>query len=161
LRKVRRKRRAHVKSKSEVLLEFICSNPGLTTEEIAGGLKWSIRSVKVLLTRLKKKGKIESKIFPSTNALSFASVAEIEGTLQQINLQFSKLESVKGGLMDKEKESFERCVEAQLKHEQGLATIYANHCAQIRELKNILERGELILKRISLVLGTVRRGNKD
>ncbi len=157
----KRKRRARAKSKSEVLLEFICRNPGLTIEEIASGLKWSVRNVKTLLTRLRKEGKIESKIFPSISTPSFASVAEIESTLQQINLQFGQLEAVKDGLRDKEKESFERCVEAQLKKDQRLATMYANHCAQIRELEKILERGELILRRLSLVLGIAQLGRKD
>ncbi len=154
----RRKRRVRAKSKSDILLEFICKNPGLTIEEIANGLNWKIRNVKAILTRLKNDNKIESKIFPSTKAPSFVSAAEIENALRQINLQFTKLESVKDGLVDKENESFEKCVEAQLKKDQRLATIYANHCAQIRELKNILERGELILRRISLVLGISQLG---
>ncbi len=147
--------------KSEILYEFICRNPGLSIEEIAKELKWSTRNVKATITRLKKAGRIESKIFPSIKSQLLLRKDEVVGALQQINIQFQRLESVKDGLRDKEKESFEKCVEAQVKQDQRTATIYANHCAQIRDLANILERGEMILRRLSLVLGIAQLSGEN
>lgn len=156
-----RRRRVKVK-KSEILYEFICRNPGLTTGQIAKELNWSARSVKLIITRLKNAGRIESKIFPSIRPLPSISKSELSETLQQINTQFNKLETVKEGLKNKERESFEKCVEAQVKHDQRIAAIYANHCAQIRDLATILERGEFTLRRLSLILGIAQidRGEK-
>jgi division protein CdvB (Snf7/Vps24/ESCRT-III family) len=159
LRKKSKVRRRGVRvKKSEILFEFICRNPGLNVTQIANELNWSTRSVKQIITRLKKAGRIESKIFPSIKILPSINKNELSETLQQINTQFNKLDIVKEGLKNKEKESFEKCVEAQVKHDQRTATIYANHCAQIRDLNTLLERGELILRRLSLILGIAQIG---
>ncbi len=160
-RKSRSKRRGVKVKKSEILYEFICRNPGLNIGQIAKELNWSTRSVKLIITRLKKTGRIESKIFPSIKPIPSISKNELSENLQQINTQFSKLEAVREGLKNKEKESFEKCVEAQVKHDQRIATIYANHCAQIRDLATILERGELTLRRLSLILGIVHKDKNE
>ena len=151
--KSKRSKRRVVRGKSGKLIELLHKKPGLTAEEICSELGWSPKTVKNIITRLSKSGKIENKIFPCIGPRSFPSITRINQALEQIDLQFSKLESVKDGLKKKEKETFEKVVGDQMKNDTKLASIYANHCAQIRDLMNIVKRGELILKRLSLIFG--------
>ena len=146
-------RKKVARSKSGILLKLLNENPGLSAKEIGKKLGWSSKTVNNIITRLEKSGKIEFKIFPSTSSLIFPSIAEINKTLEQVDNQYNKLESMKNNLKKREAETFEKVVEAQMRNDANMASIYANHCAQIRDLSSIVERGELILKRLLLIFG--------
>jgi division protein CdvB (Snf7/Vps24/ESCRT-III family) len=147
------KKKRTARSKSGILLGLLNENPGLSAKEIGHKLGWSSKTISNIITRLEKSGEIEFKIFPSTSSLIFPSIAEINKTLEQVDHQYNKLESMKNSLKKRETETFEKVVEAQMRNDASMASIYANHCAQIRDLSSIVERGELILKRLLLIFG--------
>lgn len=144
-------------TKAKVLLEFISKNPGLSIDQISGGLGWTCRSVKLVLSRLEKKGQISTKYFPVDMLETPVSQWGIE---KQIRLETSKLDTMLLSLKEKEKETFEKCVEAQMARDENLASMYANQCAEIRKLIDSTVSNENLLNRIGNALESLKLGRK-
>ena len=144
-------------TKAKVLLEFISKNPGLSIDQISGGLGWTCRSVKLVLSRLEKKGQISTKYFPVDMLETPVSQWGIE---KQIRLETSKLDTMLLSLKEKEKETFEKCVEAQMARDENLASMYANQCAEIRKLIDSTVSNENLLNRIGNALERLKLGRK-
>jgi division protein CdvB (Snf7/Vps24/ESCRT-III family) len=144
-------------TKAKVLLEFISKNPGLSIDQISGGLGWTRRSVKLVLGRLEKKGQISTKYFPIDMLETPVSQWGIE---KQIRLETSKLDTMLLSLKEREKETFEKCVEAQMARDENLASMYANQCAEIRKLIDSTVSNENLLNRIGNALEGLKLGRK-
>lgn|GEM_PF-1098748 len=144
-------------TKAKVLLEFISKNPGLSIDQISGGLGWTRRSVKLVLGSLEKKGVISTKYFPIDMLETPVSQWGIE---KQIRLETSKLDTMLLSLKEREKETFEKCVEAQMARDENLASMYANQCAEIRKLIDSTVSNENLLNRIGNALEGLKLGRK-
>jgi predicted transcriptional regulator len=140
------------KTKSTELMQFISKNPGLSVEEISKALGWTPRSVKLILTKLKKSGKITSRYFPSI--IGFKD--EPWDIQKDISSEESKLEEMLTNLKRKEKEAFEKCIKAQMSRDDNLASMYANQCAEIKKLINTVIANEDLLSRMNITLERLR-----
>ena len=140
------------KTKSSELINFISKNPGLSLEEISKMLGWTLRSVKLNLAKLEKKGKIKSRYFPII--MEFKD--ESWDIQKDISLEESKLEEMLTNLKRKEKEAFEKCIKAQMSKDDNLASMYANQCAEIKKLINTVIANADLLGRMNITLERLR-----
>ncbi|OGD53819.1 hypothetical protein A3K80_05910 [Candidatus Bathyarchaeota archaeon RBG_13_38_9] len=140
------------KTKSTELIQFISKNPGLSIEEISKKLGWTHRSVKLNLAKLDKTGKITSRYFPAITGFKDESW-DIQ---KDISLEESKLEEMLINLKRKEKETFEKCIKAQMSKDDNLASLYANQCAEIKKLINTVITNSDLLGRMNITLERLR-----
>ena len=140
------------KTKSSELIQFISKNPGLSVQEISKRLGWTLRSVKLNLSKLEKRGKITSRYFPATTEIKDESW-DIQ---KDISLEESKLEEMLNNLKRKEKEAFEKCIKAQMSKDDNLASMYANQCAEIKKLINTVIANADLLGRMNITLERLR-----
>lgn len=140
------------KTKSTELIQFISNNPGLNIEEISKKLGWTLRSVKLNLTKLEKTGKITSRYFPAITEFKDESW-DIQ---KDISLEETKLEEMLNNLKRKEKETFEKCIKAQMSKDDDLASMYANQCAEIKKLINTVIANADLLGRMNITLERLR-----
>jgi division protein CdvB (Snf7/Vps24/ESCRT-III family) len=140
------------KTKSTELIQFISKNPGLSIEEISKKLGWTRRSVKLILAKLEKMNKIRSRYFPTI--IEFKD--ESWNIQKDISLEESKLEEMLINLKRKEKETFEKCIKAQMSKDDNLASMYANQCAEIKKLINTVITNTDLLGRMNITLERLR-----
>jgi len=144
--------KSRTKTKTTELTQFISKNPGVSIEEISKKLGWTRRSVKLILARLEKKGKITSRYFPTIIEYKDESW-DIQ---KDISLEESKLEEMLINLKRKEKEAFEKCIKAQMSKDDNLASMYANQCAEIKKLINTVITNTDLLSRMNITLERLR-----
>jgi division protein CdvB (Snf7/Vps24/ESCRT-III family) len=140
------------KTKSTELIQFISKNPGLSIEEISKKLGWTSRSVKLILAKLEKTNKITSRYFPTITEFK----NESWNIQKDISLEESKLEEMLINLKRKEKETFEKCIKAQMSKDDNLASMYANQCAEIKKLINTVITNTDLLGRMNITLERLR-----
>jgi predicted transcriptional regulator len=140
------------KTKSTELIQFISKNPGLSVEEISKELGWTPRSVKLILAKLEKSGKITSRYFPAITEFK----DEPWDIQKDISSEESKLEEMLINLKRKEKEAFEKCIKAQMSKDDNFASMYANQCAEIKKLINTVIANEDLLSRMNITLERLR-----
>ncbi|MCX6659914.1 MAG: hypothetical protein NTX81_06000 [Candidatus Bathyarchaeota archaeon] len=107
--------------------------------------------------RLEKRGQISTKYFPIVMLETPVSQWGIE---KQIRLETSKLDTMLLSLKEREKETFEKCVEAQMARDENLASMYANQCVEIRKLIDSTVSNENLLNRIGHALESLKLGRK-
>jgi division protein CdvB (Snf7/Vps24/ESCRT-III family) len=93
--------------------------------------------------------KVEDKIHP------IPLKERIEHASYRLNAQLDKLEHMYARLHQRDTDLFQRCVGAQLSNDVGHARIYANECAEIRKIAQVVLGSQLALERVILRLETV------
>jgi division protein CdvB (Snf7/Vps24/ESCRT-III family) len=93
--------------------------------------------------------KVEDKIHP------VPLKERIEHASFRLNAQLDKLEHMYGRLHQRDTDLFQRCVGAQLSNDLGHARIYANECAEIRKIAQVVLGSQLALEKVILRLETV------
>lgn len=73
----------------------------------------------------------------------------------RLQAQLERLEHMYTRLKQRDTELFQRCVGAQLSNDTGHAKMYANECAEIRKIANVVLGSQLALERVILRLRTV------
>jgi len=73
----------------------------------------------------------------------------------RLQAQLDKLEHMYSRLQQRDRELFQRCVGAQVSKDSAHARIYANECAEIRKIAQVVLGSELALERVILRLETV------
>ncbi|MBS7626182.1 hypothetical protein KEJ51_03965 [Candidatus Bathyarchaeota archaeon] len=139
-------------SKSSVLLQFISRNPGLGVEEISKMLGWTPRSVKMVLSKLEKSGRVSTRFFPTVLHVD-EGCWEVE---KEVSNEREKLEKIILKLRERDRETFEKCVKAKMLREDKLATLYASQCAEIRRLIRAVVASQVVLTRIGVALESLR-----
>ncbi len=151
------KKRSAKTTRSTQLLQFISSNPGLSAEEISKSLGWTSRSVRLVLGRLERTSQISSRYFP---VVAPEVKDDYLGIEREISSGKSKLEKMLHNLRERDRETFEKCVKAQMARDENLASMYANQCVEIRKLMNTVIASENVLSRMSLALENLRLRRK-
>ena len=73
----------------------------------------------------------------------------------RLHAQLEKLEHMYTRLHQRDTDLFQRCVGAQASNDSGHAKIYANECAEIRKIAEVVLGSQLALERVILRLETV------
>jgi division protein CdvB (Snf7/Vps24/ESCRT-III family) len=73
----------------------------------------------------------------------------------RLHAQLEKLEHMYTRLHQRDTELFQRCVGAQVSNDPGHAKIYANECAELRKIAQVVLGSQLALERVILRLETV------
>ncbi len=79
----------------------------------------------------------------------------VDQALYRLATQKEKLEHMSSRLQQRDKEMFQRCIDAQLSKDNAHAALYANECAEIRKMAHITLSSELALERVVLRLQTI------
>ncbi|MBS7642194.1 MAG: Snf7 family protein [Candidatus Bathyarchaeia archaeon] len=77
-------------------------------------------------------------------------------TIYRLKIQKDKLEMAATRMQKQDRNLFEKCVEAQLAKDPIRAAMYANECAEIRKMLNIMLRAQLAIEQAILRLETVQ-----
>jgi division protein CdvB (Snf7/Vps24/ESCRT-III family) len=93
--------------------------------------------------------KVEDKIHP------VPLKERIEHASFRLRAQLDKLEHMYGRLHQRDTDLFQRCVGAQLSNDLGHARIYANECAEIRKIAQVVLGSQLALEKVIIRLETV------
>jgi division protein CdvB (Snf7/Vps24/ESCRT-III family) len=145
--KAKRRPKTEIEQDEEQLSRFISEKPGSTVEDVAARLNWTSSRTSKTLGRLEKKGLIAMRIYlvsqPTPQQLP--STPEITGTIRQMRIQFNRLEKFKNRLQLRDKEIFEKCVNAQMARDSVSASMYANQCAEIRRLIRLVSNMQRVV----------------
>jgi division protein CdvB (Snf7/Vps24/ESCRT-III family) len=79
----------------------------------------------------------------------------IEHASFRLHTQLEKLEHMYTRLHQRDTDLFQRCVGAQVSNDLGHARIYANECAEIRKIAQVVLSSQLALEKVILRLETV------
>jgi division protein CdvB (Snf7/Vps24/ESCRT-III family) len=93
--------------------------------------------------------KVEDKLHP------VPLKERIEHASFRLHAQLEKLEHMYTRLHQRDTDLFQRCVGAQLSNDLGHARIYANECAEIRKIAQVVLGSQLALEKVILRLETV------
>ena len=93
--------------------------------------------------------KVEDKLHP------VPLKERIEHASFRLHAQLEKLEHMYTRLHQRDTDLFQRCVGAQLSNDLGHAKIYANECAEIRKIAQVVLGSQLALEKVILRLETV------
>lgn len=93
--------------------------------------------------------KVEDKLHP------VPLKERIEHASFRLQSQLDKLEHMYTRLHQRDTDLFQRCVGAQLSNDLGHARIYANECAEIRKIAQVVLSSQLALEKVILRLETV------
>lgn len=80
----------------------------------------------------------------------------IAKTVFKLRIQRDRLESACSRMQKHDRTLFQKCVEAQLAKDTTRAVMYANECAEIRKMLNIMLRAQLAIEQAILRLETVQ-----
>jgi division protein CdvB (Snf7/Vps24/ESCRT-III family) len=80
---------------------------------------------------------------------------KIAHAIFRLSAQQSKLEHTSAKLKQRDQELFQRCIGAQVAKDSSHARIYANECAEIRKIAQVVLSSQLALERAVLRLQTV------
>ncbi|MEM4576357.1 MAG: Snf7 family protein [Candidatus Nezhaarchaeales archaeon] len=81
---------------------------------------------------------------------------KIDLAISKMKIQVDKLDQVSARLMNRDKEIFEKVVDAYMKHDTERATLYANELAELRKMSKIILYSKLSLEKVLLRLGTIK-----
>ena len=134
--KAKRRPKTEIDQDEAQLSRFIAENPGSTVEDAAARLNWTSSRISKTLGRLEKKGLIAMRMYSISQPApqQLPSTPEITEAARQMRTQFNRLEKFKNRLQLRDKEIFEKCVNAQMARDPVSASMYANQCAEIRRL---------------------------
>jgi division protein CdvB (Snf7/Vps24/ESCRT-III family) len=93
--------------------------------------------------------KVEDKLHP------VPLKERIEHASFRLHAQLEKLEHMYTRLHQRDTDLFQRCVGAQVSNDLGHARIYANECAEIRKIAQVVLGSQLALEKVILRLETV------
>ncbi len=93
--------------------------------------------------------KVEDKLHP------VPLKERIEHASFRLRAQLEKLEHMYARLHQRDTDLFQRCVGAQVSNDLGHARIYANECAEIRKIAQVVLGSQLALEKVILRLETV------
>jgi len=145
--KAKRRPKAEIGQDEVQLSRFISENPGCTAEDAATRLNWTSSRTGKTLARLEKKGLIALRIYgisqPAPQQLP--STPEITEAVRRMRAQSNRLEKFKNRLQLRDKEIFEKCVNAQMARDSVSASMYANQCSEIRRLIRFVSNMQRIL----------------
>lgn len=79
----------------------------------------------------------------------------VEHASYRLRTQLDKLEHMYSRLQQRDRDLFQRCVGAQVSKDFGHARIYANECAELRNIAKVVLGSQLALERVILRLETV------
>lgn len=82
-------------------------------------------------------------------------ILKIENTIGKLDVQIQKLRKKYSILEQKNKEYFEKCIEALANKDEERAKIYAQEVAEVRKLARMIFHSELIFEQIKLRLETI------
>ena len=80
---------------------------------------------------------------------------KIASIIWRLKLQKEKLENTALKLQKRDKEIFEKCVEAEMVKDDARAAIYANECVEIRKMAKIVMFSQLAIEKAILRLQTI------
>jgi division protein CdvB (Snf7/Vps24/ESCRT-III family) len=80
----------------------------------------------------------------------------IENTIKLISTQTQRLDFASNRLVEKDKQIFNKVVDAYAKHDKSRALMYANELTEVRKLAKRVTQVKLALESISLRLATVK-----
>ncbi|RLG91592.1 MAG: hypothetical protein DRO36_03910 [Candidatus Hecatellales archaeon] len=81
---------------------------------------------------------------------------KIASIIWRLKLQKEKLENTALKLQKRDKEIFEKCVEAEMVKDDARAAIYANECVEIRKMAKIVMFSQLAIEKAILRLETIQ-----
>jgi len=145
--KAKRRPKVEIDRDEEQLSRFISENPGSTVEDASTRLNWTSGRTSKTLTRLEKKRLMAIRIYPISQPApkQFPLSPEIAEAVRQMRTQLSRLEKFKNRLKLRDKEIFEKCVNAQMARDSASASLYANQCAEIRRLIRLVSNMQRIV----------------
>ena len=145
--KARRRLKTEIDQDEVQLSRFISENPGSTVEDAATRLSWTSSRTSKTLARLEKRGLTSMRIYPISQPApqQLASTPEITEAVIQTRTQLNRLEKFKNRLQLRDKEIFEKCVNAQMARDSVSASMYANQCAEIRRLMRLVSNMQRIV----------------
>lgn len=73
----------------------------------------------------------------------------------RLSVQKERLESMASKIQQKDRELFQRCIGAEMSKDLAHARLYANECAEVRKIAQVVMSSELALERVILRLDTV------
>jgi len=149
--RVKRRPKAEIDQDEVQLSRFISENPGSTVEDAATRLNWASSRASKTLARLEKKGLIAMRIYPISQAApqQLPSTPEITEAGGRMRTQLNRLEKFKNRLQLRDKEIFEKCVNAQMARDSVSASMYANQCAEIRRLIRLVSNMQRMLGQLA------------
>jgi len=150
--KAKRRPKAEIDQDEEQLSRFISENPGCTVEDAATHLNWTSSRTSRTLARLERKNLIAMQIYPISQPApqQLPSTPEATEAVRQMRTQFNKLQKFKNRLQLRNKEIFEKCVNAQMARDSMSASMYANQCAEIRRLIRLVSNMQRIVGQFAL-----------
>lgn len=81
---------------------------------------------------------------------------KIDLAMNKMKIQIDRLDQVSARLMNRDKEIFEKVVDAYMRHDTERATLYANELAELRKMSKIILYSKLSLEKVLLRLGTIK-----
>ena len=75
--------------------------------------------------------------------------------IHKLDVQFKKLQQISSKLKRRDEEFFEKCVDAQLENDRFRALMYANECAEIRKMAQIVLSSELAIEKAIIRFQTI------
>ena len=73
----------------------------------------------------------------------------------RLSIQKERLESMASKIQQKDRELFQRCIGAEMSKDLAHARLYANECAEVRKIAQVVLSSQLALERVVLRLDTV------
>jgi division protein CdvB (Snf7/Vps24/ESCRT-III family) len=95
--------------------------------------------------------RIKSAIFPDPPLKHKIDLARTK-----LKMQVDKLDQVSARMMERDKNLFNKVVDAFAKHDMDRATLYANELAELRKMSKIILFSKLSLEKVLLRLETIR-----
>ncbi|MEM1569525.1 MAG: Snf7 family protein [Candidatus Bathyarchaeia archaeon] len=96
--------------------------------------------------------KIEDKLKISNKPLK----ERIVKAIYNLQIQKDKLENTLNKLQRRDRQVFEKCIGAHLSNDRAHAVMYANECAEIRNMAKLIMSAQLSIERVILRLETVK-----
>lgn len=145
--KAKRRPKTEIDQDEVQLSRFISENPGSTVEGATEHLNWTSSRTSKTLSRLEKKGLIATRIYSISQPApqQVPSTPEMTEAVVQMRTQFNRLEKFKNRLRLRDKEIFDKCVNAQMARDSLSASMYANQCAEIRRLIRLVSNMQRIV----------------
>ena len=73
----------------------------------------------------------------------------------RLSIQKERLESMASKIQQKDRDLFQRCVGAEMSKDMAHARLYANECAEVRKIAQVVLSSELALEKVILRLDTI------
>jgi len=81
---------------------------------------------------------------------------KIDLAMNKLKVQLNKLDQVSARLMERDRNIFNKIVDAFIRHEMDRATLYANELAELRKMSKVILFSKLSLEKVLLRLGTIK-----